>query len=101
MTGTVTTEGLSVTARLAARGFHVERGRYGWQWTEDADERRADLATLQGWLAEADPPAMLHRPAPWGPVSVSGAPVALKYVVLWKREAGGWRWDVDIWNADS
>jgi superfamily II DNA or RNA helicase len=64
-------------ARLAARGFHVERGRYGWQWTEDADERRADLATLQGWLAEAEPPATLHRPAPWGPVSVSGAPVAL------------------------
>ena len=64
-------------ARLAARGFHVERGRYGWQWTEDADERRADLATLQGWLADARPPATLHRPAPWGPVSVSGAPVAL------------------------
>ncbi len=64
-------------ARLAARGFHVERGRYGWQWTEDADERRADLGTLQSWLAEAEPPATLHRPAPWGPVSVSGAPVAL------------------------
>ncbi len=64
-------------ARLAARGFHVERGRYGWQWTEDADERRADLATLQGWLAEAEPPATLHRPAPWGAVSVGGAPVAL------------------------
>jgi hypothetical protein len=63
--------------KLAASGFHVERGRYGWQWTEDADERRADLARLQGWLADADPPAMLHRPAPWGPVSVTGTPVAL------------------------
>ena len=21
-----------------------------------------------------------------------------KYVVLWKREDGEWRWDVDIWN---
>ena len=60
--------------RLAAHGFHVERGRYGWQWTEDADERRADLARLQGWLADADPPATLHRPAPWGPVSVTGHP---------------------------
>lgn len=29
------------------------------------------------------------------------APMALKYVVLWKREEGGWRWDVDIWNSDS
>jgi hypothetical protein len=63
--------------KLAASGFHVERGRYGWQWTEDADERRADLGRLQGWLADADPPATLHRPAPWGPVSVTGTPVAL------------------------
>src|SRR4051812_19097419 len=63
--------------RLTAHGFHVERGRYGWQWTEDADERRADLGRLQGWLADADPPATLHRPAPWGAVSVTGTPVAL------------------------
>jgi hypothetical protein len=63
--------------RLTAHGFHVERGRYGWQWTEDADERRADLGRLQGWLADADPPATLHRPAPWGQVSVTGTPVAL------------------------
>lgn len=34
-------------------------------------------------------------------VKGGGAPVGLKYVVLWKREAGGWRRDVDIWNADS
>ncbi len=63
--------------RLAVHGFHVERGRYGWAWTEDADERRADLARLRGWLADTDPPATLHRPAPWGPVSVTGTPVAL------------------------
>jgi hypothetical protein len=64
-------------ARLAAHGFHVERGRYGWQWTEDPDRRRADLARLQSWLTDAEPPSTLHRPAPWGPVSVSGTPVAL------------------------
>lgn len=64
-------------ARLAEHGFHVERGRYGWAWTEDADERRADLARLQAWLTDGDPPATLHRPAPWGPVSVTGTPVAL------------------------
>jgi hypothetical protein len=63
--------------KLGDHRFHVERGRYGWQWTEDADERRADLARLQSWLADADPPATLHRPAPWGPVSVTGTPVAL------------------------
>jgi len=64
-------------ARLAALGFAVEKGRYGWQWTEDPDARRADLARLQGWLTDAEPPATLHRPAPWGPVSVTGTPVAL------------------------
>jgi hypothetical protein len=64
-------------ARLAAHGFHVERGRYGWTWTDDAGRRAADLARLQGWLTDADPPAALHRPAPWGPVPVSGTPVAL------------------------
>ncbi|MGY1736941.1 helicase [Geodermatophilus sp. SYSU D00684] len=68
-------------AKLAGHGFHVERGRYGWAWTEDPDARRADLARLQGWLAGGDgpddPPATLHRPAPWGPVSVTGTPVAL------------------------
>ncbi|MCF6507881.1 helicase [Blastococcus sp. MG754426] len=62
---------------LERHTFHVERGRYGWQWTEDADQRRADLARLQSWLADADPPATLHRPAPWGPVSVTGTPVLL------------------------
>ncbi len=64
-------------SRLADHGFHVERGRYGWTWTEDADERRADLARLRGWLTDTDPPSTLYRPAPWGPVSVTGTPVAL------------------------
>jgi hypothetical protein len=76
-TGESLREWSDLAGRLAAHGFHVERGRYGWGWTEDADERRADLARLQGWLADADPPATLHRPAPWGPVSVTGTPVAL------------------------
>ncbi|MEI4271596.1 helicase [Klenkia sp. LSe6-5] len=64
-------------ARLAEHGFHVERGRYGSTWTEDADERRADLALLRSWLADTDPPSTLHRPAPWGDVQVTGTPVAL------------------------
>ena len=64
-------------AALARHRFHVERGRYGWQWTEDADERRTDLARLQDWLARTEPPATLHRPAPWGPVAVTGTAVEL------------------------
>ncbi len=34
-------------------------------------------------------------------VKGAAAPVALKYVVLWKRMDGVWRWDVDIRNADG
>ncbi|MCW2582006.1 MAG: DEAD-like helicase, partial [Klenkia sp.] len=63
--------------KLAEHGFHVERGRYGATWTEDPEERRADLARLRGWLTDTDPPSTLHRPAPWGQVQVTGTPVAL------------------------
>jgi len=73
--------------RLAAHGFHVERARYGWSWTEDADERRADLARLRSWLADTDPPATLHRSAPWGPVSVTGTPVELTVAERARYEA--------------
>ena len=32
----------------------------------------------------------------------AGAPPAvMKYVVIWKREDGSWKWDVDIWNPNS
>lgn len=27
------------------------------------------------------------------------APVDVKYVVVWKREDGAWKWHVDIWNT--
>jgi ketosteroid isomerase-like protein len=30
-----------------------------------------------------------------------GPPVELKYVVLWKREGGAWKWDVDCWNMSA
>ncbi|HYZ33922.1 MAG TPA: DUF4440 domain-containing protein [Crenalkalicoccus sp.] len=29
------------------------------------------------------------------------APVEVKYVVIWRREAAGWRWQVDIWNTSA
>jgi ketosteroid isomerase-like protein len=32
----------------------------------------------------------------------AGAPSAImKYVVIWKREDGAWKWAVDIWNPNS
>lgn len=30
-----------------------------------------------------------------------GQEAVAKYVVLWRREGGEWRWDVDIWNMDA
>lgn len=31
--------------------------------------------------------------------ALAGAqPVDVKYVVLWKREDGDWKWDVDMWS---
>jgi ketosteroid isomerase-like protein len=38
--------------------------------------------------------AELHTDQPTSPTTV-------KYVVVWKRDGDGWKWDVDIWNADS
>ncbi len=32
----------------------------------------------------------------------SGAPsLHVKYVVVWKKEDGAWKWHVDIWNPNS
>jgi hypothetical protein len=64
-------------ASLIDAGLHVTRGRYGPQWTEDADERTADLTMLRGWLGDGQTPAMLARPASWGPCQVNGMPVTL------------------------
>jgi ketosteroid isomerase-like protein len=34
-------------------------------------------------------------------IETGSGEVAVKYVVVWKREAGSWKWDIDIWNAVS
>jgi hypothetical protein len=64
-------------AALERHGVGVEHGRYGATWTTDAERRAADLELVRGWLADERPPAMLHRAAAWGPVPISGMPVAL------------------------
>lgn len=27
--------------------------------------------------------------------------VSMKYVIIWKRESGAWKWHVDIWNPNA
>lgn len=62
---------------LSAAGVHISRGRYGPQWSDDPAEQAADLKRVRGWLADQDPPAMLHRPAPWGPAPIDALPIQL------------------------
>ncbi|MDN6303006.1 MAG: helicase, partial [Brachybacterium sp.] len=69
--------GADFATALQRHGIGVEKGRYGATWTTDATRRAEDLALVRGWLEEAQPPAMLHRAAPWGPVPISGMPVSL------------------------
>ena len=64
-------------AALERHGVGIEQGRYGASWTSDPARRTSDLKLVRGWLDEERPPAMLHRAAPWGPVPISGMPVAL------------------------
>ncbi|MDN5894438.1 MAG: hypothetical protein L0H93_10475, partial [Nocardioides sp.] len=64
-------------AALTREGITIEKGRYGHTWTDDPATRARDLHRVRGWLSDADPPGMIHRPAPWGPVPISGMPVTL------------------------
>ncbi|GGO91506.1 helicase [Nocardioides phosphati] len=73
---------------LERHGVGVEPGRYGASWTTDPERRRSDLELVRGWLADAEPAAMLHRAAPWGPVPISGLPVELTPAEREAYEAG-------------
>ena len=72
-----TQPGTAFAAALERHGVGVEHGRYGATWTDDPARRAADLKLVRGWLADELPPATVHRSAPWGPVPISGMPVAL------------------------
>ena len=36
-----------------------------------------------------------------GRATIQPAGVSVKYVVIWKREDGAWKWDIDIWNVNA
>lgn len=66
-------------ARLAAAGLPLQRAGGRWEWDEAAKTSRpaqtAAVTRVRDWLTGAEPPAMLHRDAPWGPAPVEGLPV--------------------------
>lgn len=72
-----------------------------WQGAMDMGVKGAQLETLE--VEERDDIAYevgrfeLTLASPGG----EGAKMRGKYVVVWKREGGGWKMHVDIWNGDS
>jgi ketosteroid isomerase-like protein len=36
-----------------------------------------------------------------GEVGTESGPVPIKYIVLWKKDGGEWKWHRDIWNLNS
>lgn len=64
-------------AALKREGIAIESGRYGPASTDDPRRKAEDLQRMRQWLSGAQPPAMIHRESPWGPVPLSGLPVVL------------------------
>ncbi|MGC0362680.1 hypothetical protein ABH922_000664 [Rhodococcus sp. 27YEA15] len=68
-------------ARLADSGLPLERSYGKWTWSAEAKDspelRRDAAATVRGWLTDVDPPVMIHRPMPWGPVPLDAMPIDL------------------------
>ena len=83
-------------------GSAAVRGRESiagfWRVAADAmGIERVDLATRQ--LTPAGDHAYQIGDAVLG--LRGGTQAHMKYVVIWKRDDGRWRWHVDIWNADE
>jgi ketosteroid isomerase-like protein len=36
-----------------------------------------------------------------GRATIEPSGASVKYVVIWKREDGVWKWDIDIWNMNA
>lgn len=62
---------------LERNGFHISKGRYGAQWTEDPSHRAADVALFRSWLTDSAVPRTLYRAAPWGQAPIDLAAVEL------------------------
>lgn len=60
---------------LGLHGIHLADGA----WTENPISQATDLDMVRGWMETASPPAMLHRPSPWGEVPVGVLPVTLSW----------------------
>ncbi len=89
-------------ARILPPGGEMMQGRANiqtfWQGVIDSGVKEAILQTLdlevggENMAREIGQGTLLIQQ---GSETVT---VNAKYVVIWKKEAGEWKWDVDIWN---
>ena len=92
-------------ATILPPGSPRVRGRDGirafWQGAMDAGVRAVDLRTddleVSGELAREIGTATLTVATEAGHEETMTA----KFVVVWKRAGGDWRWHTDIWNTDA
>jgi uncharacterized protein (TIGR02246 family) len=92
-------------ATILPPGSPRVRGRDGirsfWQSVMDSGVRAVDLRTddleVAGEMArEIGTATLTVRPEGGGEQTLTA-----KFVVVWKRQGGEWRWHTDIWNTDA
>lgn len=87
-------------ARVLPPGAEMVTGRANIQafWKQAAVDLGAKAVTLRSVSVEQAG----DRAIEIGRAELQGAtPLTVKYVVVWKREDGFWKWDIDIWNPVS
>ena len=92
-------------ATILPPGSPRVRGRDGirafWQAVMDSGVRAVDLRTddleVSGDMAREIGTATLTVATEAGHEETMTA----KFVVVWKRQGGDWRWHTDIWNTDA
>lgn len=87
-------------ARVLPPGSPLIQGRDSiagfWQAAaEQLGIQRVELSTLELEIHDAH----AHEIGRGTLFLAGGQEVVAKYVVIWKQEAGQWRWDIDIWNT--
>ena len=98
-------DGYTEDATILPPGSELIQGRQNiqrfWQGAMDAGIRAVDLETLDlrvsGDMAREIGRATLTLGPEGGPETTDIA----KYVVVWERSAGNWRWGIDIWNSNA
>lgn len=92
-------------ATLLPPGSPVTKGRDAirefWQGAMSVGVREAKLETVEVESRDDLAYEVGRFEMAMQPPGGERAEVTGKYVVVWKREADGWRMHVDIWNSDG